>query len=73
MFVAVCDQDFGTSTFFCSKIVSPFSDANNFEGHCPLGLALVVGLANQEGARDSVYFGRNVDMPDPRSRLFDRR
>ncbi len=26
MFVAVCDQDFGTSTFFCSKIVSPFSD-----------------------------------------------
>jgi len=26
MFVAVCDQDFGTSTFFCSKIVSPFSE-----------------------------------------------
>ena len=26
MFVAVCDQDLGTSTFFCSKIVSPFSD-----------------------------------------------
>ncbi len=26
MFVAVCDQDLGTSTFFCSKMTSPFSD-----------------------------------------------
>src|SRR6266508_3118695 len=26
MLVAVCDQDLGTSTFFCSKIVSPFSE-----------------------------------------------
>ena len=26
MFVAICDHVFGTSTFFCSKIVSPFSD-----------------------------------------------
>src|SRR5262245_42913117 len=26
MFVAVCDHDFGTSTFFCSKMTSPFSE-----------------------------------------------
>src|SRR5437868_3088376 len=26
MFVAVCDQDLGTSTFFCSKITSPLSE-----------------------------------------------